>query len=235
MLTYDKSPADLYDSFCHKQDRSYTVPQLYSFVRKAGLELVKFSDMRDSVKLDLKHLAMEPEMKSKLIDFDLEHQEAIAELIDGTLHNHNVFLSKKNGTSASLDDNDMIPYIYGNPDGFKEELAPVGGQKKSWSVKTSYWHRLSPYLGIFDLNVEMSDEVLLVLDKIYYNKNKSLSEIFNEVSKKTGTPLLDIEKVFKIFFSEVEHLNIILLRGRRTQDIKKKVELLSFCRDHAFN
>ena len=233
MLTYNNSPADLYDSFCHKQDRSYTVPQLYSFVRKAGLEIVKFSDKRDSVKLDLKHLLVEPDMKSKLMAFDLEHEEAIAELIDGTLHNHNVFLSKRKGTSASLDDNDMIPYIYGNPDGFKEQLAPVGGQKKSWSVQTSYWHRLSPYLGIFNFTVKMTDEVLQVLDQLYNNENKTLGDILNEISKKTDTPRIDIENDFNRFFLDIEHLHIILLRGRRTQDIKKKVELLGFCRDHA--
>ena len=127
----------------------------------------------------------------------------------------------------------MIPYIYGNPDGFKEQLAPVGGQKKTWLVNTSYWHRLSPYLGIFNFTVKMTDEVLQVLDQLYNNENKTLGDILNEISMKTDTPRIDIENDFNRFFLDVKHLDIILLRGRRTQDIKKKVELLGFCRDHA--
>ena len=34
----------LYDLFLHKQDRAYTIPQLYEFVENAGLNITCFHD-----------------------------------------------------------------------------------------------------------------------------------------------------------------------------------------------
>ncbi len=35
----------LYDLFLHKQDRAYSIPELYEFIHNAGLNFVEFSDV----------------------------------------------------------------------------------------------------------------------------------------------------------------------------------------------
>ena len=155
MLTYDKSDIDLYDAYCHKQDRSYTISHLYNFVRKAGLEIIRFSNRRDLARLALKHLDLGQEIRKLLNKFDAEYKKSIAELIDGTLYNHDVYIAKKFDTEASPNDEDIVPYIYGNPLGLMEVLRQGENKNGGWMIDAKYWDTLVPSSGVFSISFQM--------------------------------------------------------------------------------
>ena len=232
MLTFDMSDVDLYDAFCHKQDRSYTITELYNFVRKAGLEIIKFSERRESMRLTLNHLDVGEDVNKLLSKFDAETQEAIAELIDGTLDNHNVFLAKRLDTEASLDDENIVPYVYGNPQGFKELLMQNETENTGLTINLRYWYSLAPYLGIFNKTLHMTQEVKEVLEHVYKNSNNTLAQIIKDVSEKSEKHFQTIKNDFKTFYEEVKQLNLILLRGRNSTQIRTNIEILSFCQEN---
>jgi hypothetical protein len=55
----------MYDMFLHKQDRAYTVPQLYEFVEKAGLNFVDYNSPHSRIMLKPETYFQDPESFEK--------------------------------------------------------------------------------------------------------------------------------------------------------------------------
>ena len=113
---------------------------------------------RDGCKLGLGQLVLPPVVDSLLDRLDTADRQvlscvlqntailqysvqAVGELVDGTLDNHNVFLSRDPSQStASLQDPDLVLYLYGNP----VNLARLQEDR----ARLHYWHNLQPHLGV---------------------------------------------------------------------------------------
>lgn len=106
----------LYDMFLHKQDRAYTIPELYEFVEKAGMNLTSFVDPYTKACLNIDSYFAQSETKERIKQLDLKTQQAICEIMCGNIIKHAVHLSKKKDTIADLTDLDNIPYIFNAPD-----------------------------------------------------------------------------------------------------------------------
>ena len=102
----------MYDLFLHKQDRSYTIPELYDFVAKAGLHFIDFSHYQSRVLLRLENYITDQALLTELKKRDLVEQQAMCEIISGKIINHSFFVSKQKDTIASFDDLDNVPYFY---------------------------------------------------------------------------------------------------------------------------
>lgn len=102
----------MYDLLLHKQDRAYTIPQLYEFVEKAGLNFVDFSDCRSRLLLRLENYIADKELLEELKKRDIIEQMAMCEIMSGQLIKHSFFVSNQKDTVASFDDLDNVPYFY---------------------------------------------------------------------------------------------------------------------------
>ncbi len=97
--------AGLFDLFLHAQDRAYTVPQIYEWLRSAGLDLLRFDmPILYEPTLNLPGVAIE--------GLDGPTRQAVAELLHGRIKKHTFFASDSLATiplAPAWDDEEAIP------------------------------------------------------------------------------------------------------------------------------
>lgn len=104
----------LYDMFLHKQDRAYTIPQLYEFVKNANLNFVDFTGVHSRIALRIENYIQDPDLLKLIKSKDIITQQAICELITGNIIKHAFYVSNKKDTIADYKDLDNVPYFYTN-------------------------------------------------------------------------------------------------------------------------
>jgi len=90
---------EAYDRLCHKQDRAYTVPELFNFLETAGLEfvaltapnLISILTVEDPVNFG----KLDEELRQSLRLLSQEEQMTVADLVDGSVHIHEFYARKK--------------------------------------------------------------------------------------------------------------------------------------------
>ncbi len=102
----------LYDLFLHKQDRCYSIPELYDFVNKADLNFVDFVDSRSRMLLRLENFITDQELLTELKNRSVIEQQAICEIITGQIIKYGFFVSNQKSSIASFDNLDNVPYIH---------------------------------------------------------------------------------------------------------------------------
>ena len=102
----------IYDLFLHKQDRAYSLPELFEYIRKPSLNFVTFSDVTQRIGLKIENFVKDVSLLQKLKTQDIEKQYAISELLLGNQIKHSFYVSKQINSVASLDDMNNIPYFY---------------------------------------------------------------------------------------------------------------------------
>ena len=102
----------LYDMFLHKQDRCYSLPELYEWVEKAGLNFIEFSDVSAKLKLRPENYITDFSLLQKVKKMDHKKQTAIAEIMCGSIIKHQFYVSKQKAPQATMDDVNNIPYFF---------------------------------------------------------------------------------------------------------------------------
>lgn len=102
----------LYDMFLHKQDRAYTIPQVYEYASNAGLNVVQWTDIKSRVLLKPANYIKDFTLLQRIQQMDKITQEAIGELMCGSIIKHSFYVSNAKDTVASFDDLDNVPYFY---------------------------------------------------------------------------------------------------------------------------
>lgn len=100
--------SDLYDLFLHSQDRAYTVPELYQWIAECDLKLLDFVSNKASYQPE--SYITDTDLLSKIKLFPLPVQQAIGEIMTGSLNTHVFYVAKRTCVAPSLTD-DTIPYF----------------------------------------------------------------------------------------------------------------------------
>ncbi len=104
--------AGLYDLLLHPQDRSYTIPELYDWVEAAGLQVVNFAEPLTNLRLDPAQHLPEGRLLRRLQQLPDRERYAAQELYWGDIIKHNLFVSTRTDTVATVHDTALIPYLY---------------------------------------------------------------------------------------------------------------------------
>ena len=204
----------LYDMFLHKQDRCYSIPELYEFVDKAGLNFVEFSDVVSKLKLRVENYIGDFSLLAKIKKMDPKKQRAISEILTGSIIKHQFYVSKKKNPVATLDDVNNIPYFFGIAN-FPNQI---------------YDHLQSNNVAIgtglnMTLNNGWCKNVGIMIPVTVYTKHvfnamregeKSLKDIFDFVRTETGADVKDKEliEVVKGLFAPFLETGTMLLRDK---------------------
>ena len=205
----------MYDMFLHKQDRAYTVPQLYEFVEKAGLNFVEFNSSHSRVMLKLDTYIKNPELLKNLKKLDKAKQQAICEIMCGSIIKHSFYASKKQKPTAKLTDLDNVPYfytVYNVPkqiaDYLKINQHLVGGVMKfSWK---------SDMLGDVSVNLPVSPYTEHLFRQMI-DETKTFKEIHQGIEKDLGKKVTESEFTGEInrIFPVLEEVGVLLLRNKK--------------------
>lgn len=89
---HQSNPAGLYDLLLHKQDRAYTVPQLYEELDRADLGLISFVGRCN---YDPLCLLTDAKLKARISQLSEREQHAFAELFTGNLSKHTFYAASR--------------------------------------------------------------------------------------------------------------------------------------------
>ncbi len=202
----------VYDALLHSCDRAYTVPELYEFVQKPGLHLVEFTSFdTDDVEAKLlyrpsRFLKPSP-LLGKILTLSRPEQQAIAEIIVGTRSLHTFYVSRRQGSVATLDDLDNIPFFFLHPAQSHGLIAQILEKDPKTPIDIKHFYNThirfqpGPHTG----------PIFRFLD----GKN-SLREIFEKVRQHTGSSISDTELLteFRPIYEACFELDVLLLRDR---------------------
>ncbi len=205
----------LYDLFLHKQDRAYTIPQLYEFVENAGLNITCFHDSYTRAVLNIESYFKDSATKERIKKLPLRERQAICELMAGNIIKHDIYVSKKKNTTAKFDDFDNIPFVFNSPNLCKDIINAIekGGDHML--------NRYVEYKYTDSHNREMHTKLaILPHTKSFFTQlekgNKSFFEIFEAVRKDTGSKSSDQElwNEFMMNLNPLYSIGAILLRHK---------------------
>lgn len=107
--------ANVFDTFLHEQDRPYSVPELYDFVERQGLQLIAFTNFQRAtpiyrIQYDPATYVNDADLLARICAQPLRQQQAIAEIIDGRMGLHTCYVSRRADAAAEPGD-DMVPWL----------------------------------------------------------------------------------------------------------------------------
>ncbi|NRB11383.1 MAG: class I SAM-dependent methyltransferase [Rickettsiaceae bacterium] len=207
--------AGMYDMFLHKQDRAYTIPELYQFLKRADLNLVEFTEAYNKLMLDINNYIKDQQILERVKKLDKVTQQAICEVLCGSIIKHTFYASKETDTIADFKDLNNVPYFYTMthiPKQAAEYLDKnnlVGGNMDfSWQSNT---------LEEVKLNIPVS-EYTKYLFKAMDGGTKSFKQIFAEIEKGVGkkVPLNELQREVERTLTAINKVGILLLRNKNT-------------------
>lgn len=205
----------LYDLFLHKQDRAYTIPQLYEFVEKAGLNIAAFVDPYMRAVLNIDSYMGDSSTKERIKAMPIRQQQAICELMAGNIIKHSIHISKKKDTVADFDDLDNVPYAFNAPTlaqsiikFIEENENKVMNKAVKYSFKDSMQREMTMNLGVLPHTK--------YLFKYFDKGTMSLKEIFAAVRAEAGvkTSDKDLSMEFNLNLKPLYTMGCVLLRHK---------------------
>ncbi|AFB28786.1 class I SAM-dependent methyltransferase [Rickettsia rickettsii] len=203
----------VYDMFLHKQDRAYSVPELYEFVEKASLNFVDYLDPLEKILLRPENYIKDFSLLQKIKKMDKVTREAISEILTGNIIKHSFYVSNQKDSVASLDDLDNIPYFH-NIANFAKQIYEHLESNPS-AVNNAINFTINN--GILN-NVNISMSIFRSTKYIfkYMVEEKSLREIFDAVRNELNQAISN-----EALLNEVKNVcmpllntNVLLLRSK---------------------
>lgn len=88
--------------FLHKQDRAYSVSELYEFVEKADLNFVDYLDPLEKILLRPENYIKDFSLLEKVKKMDKVTREAISEILTGNIIKHSFYVSNQKDSEPLL-------------------------------------------------------------------------------------------------------------------------------------
>ncbi|GMQ87747.1 MAG: class I SAM-dependent methyltransferase [Gammaproteobacteria bacterium] len=101
----------IYDLFLHSQDRSYTVPEVYEYLKTCNLNPVSF--VYKSLLYRPETFITDKTLLEKIRLMPVMEQQSIAELLCGKFSRHFLYASPHSNTIADLNNMDNVPFLCG--------------------------------------------------------------------------------------------------------------------------
>lgn len=126
---FERNESNLVDTFLHAQDRAYGAVDLHAFVAGAGLRLVEFTnfvedDAVNRLEYDPALYVRDPALLTRIQALPMPERQEIAEIMNGYISLHSIYLSPRGDSRARFDDPEQVPYFL-TEDGARAALALI--------------------------------------------------------------------------------------------------------------
>ena len=213
------SDEGIVDLLLHCQDRSYSVPELYDWIKNCGLNIVDFSP---EFRYKYKHNINNFHYPDNIIE-----KYAINEIFFGDIIKHHFYISKNIDTKAKIENLDNILILGLMTKNTMDNILQAFKIKKSLInitnydiyVRTTLTYKLQEdYYWYFSNNnciefiIEMNEIIYTILNNI--DNVMSINEIFNIVRKELNIDIdnSEILNIFKHVYEQFELYDMILLK-----------------------
>ena len=211
----------IYDLFLHKQDRCYSIDELYELVEHAGSNFVEWSEILSRLTLRVENFIVDPAMLTKVKAMDIRKQQAIVELLAGNIIKHTFYCSNIKDPVAKITDMNNVPLFFGitgvakDMCNYLENNVLQAGQNVSLTVN-SVWVKN----GI-NITIPVSEYTLSFFKAIKEdNHMKSMGEIFAEINQDQKKKISEqdffalVERSLRVFIDA----GILVLRDKSIKD-----------------
>ena len=197
----------LYDLFLHKQDRAYTIPQLYEFVEKAGMNIASYVDPYSRAVLNINSYLKDGPTKERIMKMPAVKREAICEIMAGNIIKHSVHITKKKNTVADFTDFNNVPFFFNSGSSIAKEIYSFidGNEDKLMNKAVQYTFTDSLKR---QMNVNLA---ILPHTKYLFNHldgKNTFKEIFDKVRKDTKTKSSD-QELWNEFYMNLNGLRTV--------------------------
>jgi ubiquinone/menaquinone biosynthesis C-methylase UbiE len=205
----------MYDLFLHKQDRAYSVPELYEFVEKAGLHFIDYNSPHSRVMLKPETYFQDPELLKKLKSMDRRKQEAVCEIMCGSIIKHSFYVSKKKNPKAKITNMDNVPYIYTIMNLPMQIADYIKNNQIASGTRINFAFK-SDFLADVSINIFVSTYTEHLFRHMV-GETKSLKEIHQGMEKDLGKKISDSEFIGELnrIFPVMEEVGVLLLRNKK--------------------
>ena len=191
----------IYDLLLHSQDRAYSIPELYAYVEKQGLNLLKLLDFQC---YDAGLYTADQTLLDEIHQKDEQMRYAIGELLSGLATKHTFYVSKTDKAAASVEDEDMVPCL-------PIENIQAVYQKLAEQVK------LFPDIVNFTsdrvkVGMKNSPELLACLG--YMDGQRSLGEIYELAAESSGLEHAALKAAFTDYCNKAAPHELVFLRHK---------------------
>jgi len=199
----------IYDMLLHTQDRAYSIPELYEYVEKAGLNFLQFFSDHQSIGHQIYNPAfyIRDERLVKIVGSkSLKQQRALAELLHGKIEKHTFYAAKHYPEPPSADDLDMIPVVSFNIAADYSEIT----QKLDSKERVIELYHQSTHTKVLLPNGPQLAAIFAQADG-----RKTLREIYQTVidsSKDNATTTQTLATQFKPFYEAMHRAGWLYLR-----------------------
>lgn len=214
----------LYDLFLHKQDRAYTIPQLYDFVEGAGMNIISYTSPYVRACLNINSYLPESTLKTQLMSFDDKTREAMCEIICGKIIKHDIHISKQTQTIADLYDLDNVLFIH-NANDFCKSAVDLINEKRN-----EVMNKLLT-LEVNDGHQNKMNIVLMICPSTEYffkhlgESKLSLGELFDAVRKDMNSDISN-EQLLKESMNNIKTLETVGVLFARHKSIPEFLNYL---------
>ena len=209
--------ADLYDTFLHRQDRAYSVPQLYDWLGGAGLTLNAFTNFNFNL---VERLRYRPELfvrggplLDRIMEFPEPRRQAIAEMLCGTIALHTFYASDRTETVADPNDENQVPCFGELVAQGVDVFQPWTAERLAAALEQTAGSPLSVPLGKLTLRLSPGPSTAALLRRI--DGSRHLGEIYDEVLAQDAS--LDrgaLQRDFMEIYETFNQVGWLLLRHR---------------------
>jgi hypothetical protein len=205
----------MYDMFLHKQDRAYTVPQLYEFVEKAGLNFVDYNSPHSRIMLKPETYFQDPEFLKKIKAMDKWKQQAVCEIMCGSIVKHSFYVSKRKNPIARITDMDNVPYIY-TINNLSAQIADHIKNNQRILGSIISFSFISDFFADLSMNLPVS-QYTEHLFRSMISGDKSLAELHKAIEKDLGKKVSDSEFLGELnrIFPVMEEVGALLFRNKK--------------------
>lgn len=191
----------IYDLFLHSQDRAYTIPELYEYVERQGLKIVRFLEPH---LYDLTCYIEDQTLLNKINGKDEKTRIAIGELLSGLAAKHTFYVSKTPREFPSVEHVNMVPCL-------PVEKDPITYKKLYEGAKEAQ-NALMFKLPNKKVIVPKSDELVACFK--YMDGRLSLKEIYQKAAALSNFKHDALRKAFNHCYNLLEGTEIMFLRHK---------------------
>lgn len=203
----------VYDMFLHKQDRAYSVPELYEFVQGAGLNFVDYFDPTEKLLLRPENYIRDFSLLQKVKKMDIIEQQAICEILTGNIIKHSCYASNQKDSVATLEDLDNIPFFH-NIAGFAKQVYEYLEANPSFIGNSINFTINNGVLRNVNISMIVSVHAKYIFK--YMVEEQSLGEIFDSIRTELNSNISNdiLLNEVKSIFTPLFDTSILLLRSK---------------------
>lgn len=197
-----------YDLLLHPQDRAYSVPELYDFLRSSNLNHVCFQDENTSGEnlYDPKRFVIDlyKEEQEEIDKLSIVEKQALAELLASNMIKHTFYVSRKPFAEPDINDEEYVPVInYMFSVNMKALLKMVLMHQEKQVMCTNQNGNHTIFVDVFPSTAAL----IIAIDG-----KRKIKEIVDEVSSKMNLKREEVLSHFRFLYKDLRTHDLVFLR-----------------------